>query len=317
MRHLRSLFDLNPDELRTILSVGQQLHRRLADGDRPQLLSGYVLGLLFEKPSLRTRLSFEAGMSQLGGSSLFLGRDVGWGSREAPSEFTRVLGQYLDVVVCRAKSHASVEELASFDALPVINGLTDLSHPCQAMADALTVAGRFGSLTDRKIVFVGDGNNVARSLALICAMLQMRFTIAVPKGYEIDQPWLERIRERYPDARIEQVHDPRAAVSDADAIYTDVWTSMGQEAEKARREAAFAAYKIDRALLADAPSHAIVLHCLPAIRGAEIEGEVIDCDQSWIIEQAGNRMHAQKALLMWILRPDWCASHGDPSWMVD
>ncbi|EMI52745.1 ornithine carbamoyltransferase [Rhodopirellula sallentina] len=305
MRHLLTLFDLTPDELKSILATANYLKAELRAGKRPPILDRYTLALLFEKPSLRTRVSFETGMTQLGGNSLFLGEDVGWGKREAPSDFTNVLGQFVDAVACRAKQHDRVEQLASFDAMPVINSLTDLSHPCQAIADVLTIQEAFGSLDNRHLVFVGDGNNVSRSLALACAMLDLRFTLACPKGYELDDEWLGRIKERYPNAKIQQISDPKEAVRDADAIYTDVWTSMGQEAESKIRRKAFANYQINDDLMEAAPSTARVLHCLPAVRGEEITDDVIDGPQSDVINQAGNRMHAQKALLVFLLRPEW------------
>ena len=309
MQHLLTLFDISADDLKRILTTASFLKARLLAGQRPAILQRYVLAMLFEKPSLRTRVSFESGIAQLGGTSLFLGQDVGWGKRESPSDFTHVLGEFVDAVACRSKSHQRLEQLASFDAMPVINALTDVSHPCQAMADALTLQELFGSLEDQHVVFVGDGNNVANSLALISAMLGMRFTLACPDGYEIDPDWLTRIRERYPEASIERVADPRAAVAEADAIYTDVWTSMGQEAEAAARKKAFARFQVIADLLAAAPEHVRVLHCLPAVRGEEITDEVIDGPHSAVIAQAGNRMHAQKALLVWLLNPAWIDEH--------
>ena len=236
---------------------------------------------------------------------VFLGEDVGWGKRESPADFTHVLGEFVDAVVCRAKAHQRVEQLAEFNALPVINGLTDLCHPCQAIADVLTIGESLGDFTGKHLVFVGDGNNVAHSLALICAMLKMKFTLACPDGYEMSKDWVARVMKQYPNASLERTADPRAAVSDADAIYTDVWTSMGQEAESAARKAAFSDYQVSGALMAAAPSHARVLHCLPAVRGEEITDEVIDGPQSDVIVQAGNRMHAQKGLLVWMLNRPW------------
>ena len=305
MRHLLTLFDLTTDELHRVMETALYLKRRLAQGERPPVLERRVLALLFQKPSLRTRVSFESGIAQLGGSSLFLGADVGWGKREAPSDFTQVLGQFVDVVACRAKLHGDVEQLASFNAMPVINSLTDLSHPCQAIADALTIRELFGDTRGRHLVFVGDGNNVARSLALISAMLGMSFTLSCPDGYQIDDAWLSRIRNRYPTAQVRCIVDPREAVSHADAIYTDVWTSMGQEAETARRKEAFLPYQLNAKLMAAAPKHARVLHCLPAVRGEEITNQVIDGPASAVILQAGNRMHAQKGLLVWLLNHTW------------
>ncbi|MEM9825608.1 MAG: ornithine carbamoyltransferase [Planctomycetota bacterium] len=309
MQHFISLFDLTPDELRLILDTAVRLKSGLAAGERPDVLKNRVIALLFEKPSLRTRVSFETGMKQMGGDSLFLGDDVGWGKREPPADFTRVLGQFVDAVVCRAKSHQRVTELAQFDAVPVVNGLTDLCHPCQAIADLLTIRETFGDLAGRHMVFVGDGNNVSHSLALAAAMVGMRFTLARPSGYELDGQWLAKVLLRYPDAAIGQLESATQAVADADVIYTDVWTSMGQEAESAKRLRDFANHQVNAKLMAAAPQHARLLHCLPAVRGEEVTAEVIDGSQSDIIRQAGNRMHAQKALLVWLLNRPWISEN--------
>lgn len=305
MQHLLSLFDISESDLKQILATASHLKSGLARGERPPVLERRVLALLFEKPSLRTRVSFETGIAQLGGSSLFLGEDVGWGKRESPADFTQVLGQFVDAVVCRTKQHERATQLASFNAMPVINGLTDLCHPCQALADVLTIREAFGTEVGKHVVFVGDGNNVSGSLALISAMLGMNFTLACPEGYQLDSSWLEQVIQRYPEASIEQTSDVRTAVKTADAIYTDVWTSMGQEEETAIRKKAFADYQVNSELMAEAPEHARILHCLPAVRGEEITDEVIDSDQSDVIAQAGNRMHAQKGLLVWLLNRKW------------
>lgn len=305
MQHLLSLFDTSESDLKQILATASHLKSGLARGERPPVLERRVLALLFEKPSLRTRVSFETGIAQLGGSSLFLGEDVGWGKRESPADFTQVLGQFVDAVVCRTKQHERATQLASFNAMPVINGLTDLCHPCQALADVLTIREAFGTEVGKHVVFVGDGNNVSGSLALISAMLGMKFTLACPEGYQLDSSWLEQVIQRYPEASIEQTSDVTTAVKTADAIYTDVWTSMGQEEETAIRKKAFAAYQVNSELMAEAPEHARILHCLPAVRGEEITDEVIDSDQSDVIAQAGNRMHAQKGLLVWLLNRKW------------
>ncbi len=305
MQHFRTLFDISRDDLKRILATATDLKSRLESGDRPPVLQRKVLALLFEKPSLRTRVSFESGIAQLGGTSLFLGEEVGWGKRESYDDFARVLGEYVDVVVCRAKSHDRVEQFASLNLVPVINGLTDLSHPCQAIADALTIQEAFGDLAGRRVVFVGDGNNVARSLLLVSAMLGMSFTLACPDGYAIDQAWCDRVIKAYPDAKISQIRDPNEAVVDADVIYTDVWISMGQESEQAERRQVFSDYRVDEKLLRLAPRHARLLHCLPAVRGQEITDGAIDGPQSDVIRQAGNRMHAQKGLLVWLLAREW------------
>ncbi|MCD0460514.1 ornithine carbamoyltransferase [Roseiconus lacunae] len=309
MQHFNSLFDISCDDLKLILQTAKVVKSKLKAGERPDVLHNRVVALLFQKPSLRTRVSFESGIAQLGGSSLFLGDDVGWGKRESASDFTKVLGQFIDAVVCRANRHESVTQLSSYNAVPIINGLTDLCHPCQALADVMTIDEAFDGYEGKHLVFVGDGNNVANSLALICAMLDMRFTLACPKGYEMDRQWVERMAKEYPKADITTTSDATAAVATADAIYTDVWISMGQEAEAAERRSAFADYQVNEKLMAAAPSSARVLHCLPAVRGEEITDGVIDGSQSSVIDQAGNRMHAQKGLLVWLLARDWIAKN--------
>ncbi|MEY4565999.1 MAG: Ornithine carbamoyltransferase [Planctomycetota bacterium] len=300
MRHLTTLFDISPSELCEILRLAHALKKLWREEKRPALLAGRVLALLFEKPSLRTRVSFEAGMTQLGGAAMFLGQDVGWQKREKTSDFIQVLGQYADFIVCRAKAHTTVDELASYNAVSVINGLTDLSHPCQAIADLMTMEEICGNVKGKQLTFVGDGNNVARSLALICAMSGMRFKLLGPEAHYLDTPWLNRIRERYPQADIEQTHDAKIAMKNADFVYTDVWVSMGQEEETQERLRTFRNYQLNRALMDLAAKHAKVLHCLPAHRGEEIAEEVIDGPQSAIVQQAGNRMHGQKGLLVWL-----------------
>ncbi len=306
MRHLVSLFDISQQEFQTILSLSAQLKQLLERGCRPPLLHRRVLALLFEKPSLRTRVSFEAGIQQLGGAAMFLGDEVGWKSRESTADFVRVLSQYADFIVCRAKSHGSVEELASYSSVPIINGLTDLSHPCQALADVLTMQQVCGSLSGKTVTFVGDGNNVARSLAVASAMVGMRFRLLGPANYRISEASIANILKRYPHADIVQHDAPKEMLSDADFVYTDVWTSMGQEAEAAERRAAFAPFQVNCELMALTSPNCRVLHCLPARRGEEITDDVMDSKSSVVIEQAGNRMHAQKGLLVWLaLQHGW------------
>ncbi len=300
MRHLISLFDLSQQELHTILNLSEQVKSLLLAGRRPPWLQGRVLAMLFEKPSLRTRVSFEAGIGQLGGTAMFLGQEVGWQSREATSDFVRVLAQYVDYVVCRAKSHDSVQDLASYNVVPIINGLTDQAHPCQALADLLTMRQACGPLSGRQLTFVGDGNNVARSLALGCAMVGMRFRLLGPRDYFMPPGTVDAIIERYPNADIDQSDRPQVGLAQADFCYTDVWTSMGQEAEMKLRQAAFGPFQLNAQLLKHAGAGCQVLHCLPARRGEEITDEVIDSKSSLIVEQAGNRMHAQKGLLIWL-----------------
>lgn len=300
-RHLLDLFELSNVEVERVLELSAQLKVNFQRGIRQPLLPGRVMALLFEKPSLRTRVSFETAMMHLGGNTLFLGADVGWGKREPTADFARVLSSYVDVIVVRAFRHQDVEELASYSKQPVVNGLTDLAHPCQALADLLTIREIHGSLRDRRLAYVGDANNVAASLAVACAKLGVRFAIASPPGYQFDAAFLARLRQAEPGFEVEQTVDPREAVRGAHAVYTDVWTSMGQEAERETRLAAFARYQVDAPLFKLADPSACFLHCLPAHRGEEVAAEVIDGPRSTVLQQAENRMHAQKGLLAWLL----------------
>lgn len=301
MRHVLTLFELSTEEIKRIFAISTDLKANLARGVREQILPGRVLAMLFEKQSLRTRVSFEAGMAHLGGTSLFLGADVGWGKRESIADFASVLGQYADAIVCRANSHAKVEELAKFAGCPVINGLTDKAHPCQALADVFTLQEHFGSLAGRKLAFVGDANNVANSLAVCCGKLDMQFAIASPAGYQLDKTFLAELQRHVPNLKLTQTTDPIEAVKESCAVYTDVWASMGQEAEQEVRAKAFAPYQVNAKLMSHAPKEARFLHCLPARRGEEVADEVIDGPQSSVIEEAANRMHVQKGLLAWLL----------------
>jgi ornithine carbamoyltransferase len=301
MRHVLTLFELSSAEIERVFQISADLKRNLQRGVREQLLAGRVMGMLFEKQSLRTRVSFEAGMAHLGGTSLFLGHDVGWGKRESIADFASVLGQYVDVIVCRANSHAKVEQLAEYSGCPVINGLTDKAHPCQALADLFTLEEHFGHLAGRKMAFVGDSNNVAASLAVCCGKLGMEFAIASPRGYQFDEAFLAALQKNVPGMKLTQTLDPAEAVRGACAIYTDVWASMGQEAEQEIRAKAFAPYQVNAKLMRLAPREASFLHCLPARRGEEVTDEVIDGPQSLVIPEAGNRMHVQKGLLAWLL----------------
>jgi len=299
-RHLVSLFDLTTQEIEQIFAIARDLKAKLSNGIREPLLPGRVLAMLFEKPSLRTRASFEAGIVHLGGSSMFLGADAGWGQRESTADFGRVLSEFADAIVCRAKEHRKVEELVEHCSCSVINGLTDWCHPCQALADLLTLEERHGTLQGLKFTYVGDANNVARSLAIACGKLGVDFHIACPAAYQFDEPFLERMRQELPDATLTACEDPAAAVTDAHAVYTDVWASMGQEAEEQERAAAFADYQVNGQLMQHAPD-AVFLHCLPARRGMEVTDEVMDGPQSAVVQQAGNRMHAQKGVLAFLL----------------
>jgi ornithine carbamoyltransferase len=305
MRHFIAVSDLTADELSGLIRRAAEMKAARAAGRHELLLPGRCMALLFEKPSLRTRVSFEAAMEQLGGSCIFVNAsEVGLGTRETIPDFARVMSQYVDVLVARVFQHRHVVELSTHATVPVINGLSDLAHPCQALADLLTAHELFGPIAGRTIAFVGDGNNVARSLAVGCYTLGARFLLAAPEGYEFSKAFLDRLRQKPGAGSVDVLRDPSAAVRNADVVYTDVWTSMGQEAETERRREAFAAAPITATLLRAAPAHAKVMHCLPAHRGEEITDEVIDGPQSVVIAQAANRLHAQKSLIVWLLSPE-------------
>jgi len=261
--------------------------QRLSGVKNGQILAGKTLAMIFEKKSLRTRVSFEQAMYDLGGQAINLARDeIGLGERESAADIVRVLSGMVHGVCARVFEHEKLVELAEYSDIPIINALSDESHPCQALADALTIMDEFGrDVAGRTVAYVGDGNNVARSLAAICGKLSMNFVIASPPGYELD------------DTSIETTADARQAVRSADVIYTDTWVSMGQETEKERRKAIFADYQVNQELVDAASDHAIVLHCLPAYRGMEISGDVIEGPASRVFAQAHNRLHAQKGLL--------------------
>ncbi len=302
MRHLISVSDLKCAEIERIFAISADLKSKQQQGLRESLLPGRVMALLFEKPSLRTRVSFEAAMIHLGGSSLFLGEDVGWNNgRESVADFARVLSEYSDVIVMRAKAHRTVVELAEHCTCSVINGLTDREHPCQALADLFTMREQFGKLHGLKLAFIGDGNNVARSLAIGCGRLGIRFHLAAPSEYHFCADTLAALRQHAPNLELTMGSDPSAAVRDAAVVYTDVWTSMGQEAEGQRRRRDFAPYQVNAALMAQAPRDAVFMHCLPARRGEEVTDEVIDSPQSVVVREAANRMHVQKGILAWLL----------------
>jgi ornithine carbamoyltransferase len=300
-RHLLTLADVSAAEIQRIFSITEDLKSKFAQGLREPLLPGRVLTLLFEKQSLRTRVSFEAGMAHLGGSSMLLGDDAGFGKRESMADFSRVLSEMVDVVVLRAKKHATVTEFAKYSSCPVINGLTDFAHPCQALADLYTMREQFGSVDGLKLTWVGDGNNVACSLVEACGHLGVKISICTPAGYELEPAFIADTKKKIPGLQLETTSDPRLAVKDTSAIYTDVWASMGQEGESEQRKKDFADYQVNAKLMALAPKDAIFLHCLPAKRGEEVTDEVIDSPQSVVVAQAGNRMHVQKGILVWLL----------------
>ncbi|MFQ5880536.1 MAG: ornithine carbamoyltransferase [Dehalococcoidia bacterium] len=299
-RDLISIADLTPQELQQLI----QLAVRMKNGDGVHLLAGKTLALLFEKPSLRTRVSFEVAMRQMGGDSLYLSpQEVGLGSREPVADVARVLSRYVQGIAARTFAHATVVEVARYASVPVVNALSDREHPCQALADLLTIYEKKGGLRGVVLAFVGDGNNVATSLALAAAMAGMRFRIASPPGHQLPPAVVEQA-QGLADAAGGQVvcwQRPQEAVAGADVVYTDVWTSMGQEAEAERRRRDFAGYQVNGELMELAAPDAIVMHDLPAHRGEEIADEVIEGGQSVVFDQAENRMHAQKAVLALLL----------------
>ena len=300
MQHFLSIIQTTPQQLDHLFDVAFELRQqRLSGQPNKPILAGQTLALIFEKPSLRTRVSFEQAMLDLGGHAIRLGWDeVGLGKRETPADVARVLSGMVHGIMARVYEHQKLVDLATHSAVPVINALSDESHPCQALADVMTLIDEFGrDLTGRTLAFIGDGNNVAHSLAIICGKLGMNFILACPPGYELPAASTDRIKSHLPDMKFEMTHDVAEAARQADAIYADTWVSMGQEEEVAKRRKTFAAYQINDDLLAAAPDHAIVLHCLPAYRNVEITDEVIDGPRSRVFPQAHNRLHAQKGLL--------------------
>ena len=301
MRHLIVPEDLSAHDIEAIFAVAQDLETKYDAGLREPLLPGRVLALVFEKPSLRTRVSVEAAMVHLGGSSLFLGEDTGVSSsRESIADFGRILSEYVDAIVFRSKAHETIVALAAASSVPVINGLSDYCHPCQALADLYTLKSHVGRLGGHTLAFIGDGNNMARSLAVCCGLLGMRFVLAAPKAYQFDDAFRAHLRGLLPTADIEETTDPVAAVKGSACVYTDVWTSMGQEGERGARRAALEPYQVNQKLMRHSPN-ALFMHCLPARRGEEVTDEVIDGPQSVVVEEAANRMHVQKGLLAWLL----------------
>ncbi|WP_240374838.1 ornithine carbamoyltransferase [Bacillus piscicola] len=300
-RDLLTLLDFTTEEIQTLLTFAEQLKQN----PHQNMLPGQSLGMIFENASTRTRVSFEVGMTQLGGHSLFLSpRDLQIGRGEPVKDTANVLSRFVDAIMIRTNSHEMVEELATYAGVPVINALTDLYHPCQALADLLTVKEKKGKLEGLKAAFVGDGNNVAHSLMIACAKTGMDAALAVPEGYEPDPDvWkeIEKVAEEN-GTRLELTHSPADAVKEADMIYTDVWASMGFEEEQAKREEAFAGFQVSEELCANAKDDYMFLHCLPAHRGEEVEASIIDGPHSYVYDQAENRLHAQKAVLAAVMK---------------
>ena len=299
-RDFLSILDLSPETISRILSRA----RGMATQPATPVLAGKTVALLFEKPSLRTKASFHVAAHQLGCYSFYMGPDeVGLGVREAISDVAPVLSRYVDCIVARVFSHSNLEELGKHASVPVINALSDWEHPCQILADLQTIRQHKGSTQGLKIVFVGDGNNVARSLCLGAASVGANFAIASPPGYSLDEKTLSQARQRASAGDVVSLVDPREAVSGADVVYTDAWTSMGQEAEAEKRRGDFKGYTVDQDLLSCASEHAILMHPLPAHYGEEVLPGMLDHPQSVALDQAENRLHAQKALLEFIMGP--------------
>lgn len=295
-----SLADLTATELAELLDLAVRLKQEWKAGGNAPILHGKTLAMVFTKPSLRTRVSFEMGMRHLGGHALYIAPDeIQLGKRESVPDVARVLSRYVDGIMARVFAHADVVALAQYSRVPVINGLSDLTHPCQGLADLLTIIEHKGGVKGVTIAYVGDANNVANSLAYGGALLGAHVRIGAPQGYWLQPDVAQRAMEfaAASGGSLTQVTDPREAVRGADVVYTDVWTSMGQEAEAAKRALVFPPYQVNSALMSQARHDAIVLHCLPAHRGAEITDDVADSAQSALWDQAENRMHAQKAIL--------------------
>ena len=299
MQNFTSISDTSYVDLRHALDVAVKLKVEFKSSRRnAALLAGKVLAMIFEKPSLRTRVSFSVAIHHLGGQSLMLrNEEVGLGIREPVQDIARVLSGMCDGIIARTFEHAKILTLARYATVPVINALTDYSHPCQAMADLMTIQEHFGSLKGRTIAFIGDSNNVSRSLAIACGRFGMRYVLACPGSYALGRDEIDRIMTQVPDMEFLTPADPREAVREADVLYTDTWISMGQESERSKRLKDFAGFCIDDHLLAAAPPQAIVMHCLPAYRGLEISESVLEGPRALIFQQAENRLHFQKGLL--------------------
>ena len=304
MKDFLAVSDLSSSEVQSLLDLAVELKKEYFDkGNRP-LFRGKVLGMIFQKPSLRTRVSFDMAMRHMGGDALYLSpSEIGLGQRESIADVARVLSGYVQALMARVFAHSDVVELARWSSIPVVNGLSDYNHPCQAMADALTIRERFGRQTRLNVSYVGDGNNVAVSLMQVCAKLGWNFSIACPEGYDLDAGAVDLARgaAKESGSTLAFLRDPHAAVREAQVIYTDTWTSMGQEQEAVKRQMVFPPYQVNAALVAEAAQDVIVMHCLPAHRNQELTDEVADGPHSVIFPQAHNRLHAQKAILARLL----------------
>jgi ornithine carbamoyltransferase len=303
MSHFLSIQDLEPAAVPRLFRLAADLKAQGKARERQARLPGRTLALVFEKPSLRTRVTFEVAMVHLGGAAVYLGaQEIGLGRRESPADVARNLSRWVDAIAARVFAHGTVQELARHASVPVINALSDLEHPCQALADFFTLWERGLDLSRIRIAFVGDGNNVCHSVLLLAAIVGTSVTVAAPPGFEPDARVVEECRRR--GGRVTITTEAREAVEGADVVYTDVWVSMGQEQERERRLEAFQRYQVNERLLRFAGSRAVVMHCLPAHRGEEITDEVLDGERSAVLDQAENRLHAQKAVLLHLLAAD-------------
>jgi ornithine carbamoyltransferase len=300
MRHFLEIADWSTSELDHLIRLAVQLKLEWQSGGNRPVLGGKVLAMVFQKPSLRTRVSFDVAMLHLGGHALYLSpAEIGLGQRESIADIARVLSSYTQGIMARVFDPSHITDLAKWSTVPVINGLSDHSHPCQALADMLTIYEHFGQLRGLKVAYVGDSNNVTRSLAQAAARFGMQMSIASPAGYQFDEDSIDAIAQL--GLNVQTTYDPKVAVAGADVIYTDTWTSMGQEKEAEERRKVFPPFQVNDTLLAKAPKHAVVLHCLPAHRGEEITNDVADGSQSLLFAQAENRLHAQKAILVQVM----------------
>jgi ornithine carbamoyltransferase len=300
MKHFLAVSDLSSVEVQDLLDLAIKLKKEYFKKGNPPLFKGKVLGMIFQKPSLRTRVSFDMAMRHCGGDALYLSpNEIGLGKRESIADIARVLSGYVQGLMARTFDHAHVLELARWSEIPVVNGLSDYNHPCQGMADALTIQEKFGKARGLNVAYVGDANNVAVSLMHACAKLGWNFTIGNPEGYDISPKAVDIAKETANEtgSKLNFVRDPHQAVKGAQVIYTDTWTSMGQEEETAKREKVFPPYQVNAGLVGEADKDVIVMHCLPAHRNHELTNDVADGPHSVIFQQAHNRLHAQKAIL--------------------
>ncbi|MDF1520228.1 MAG: ornithine carbamoyltransferase [Brevefilum sp.] len=307
MKHFLDIADFSQQEINELLDLSVKLKKELKSGIFRPILKNKVLAMVFQKPSLRTRVSFDMAMRTLGGDALYLSpQEIGLGKRESIADVARVLSGYVQVIMARVFSHDHILELAKWSQVPVINGLSDYNHPCQAMADALTIYEEFGDLTGRTVSYIGDGNNVAVSLMKVVTKLGADFRIANPEDYDMPESDIQLGKKfaAIAGGSVTTMHDPKEAAEGADVIYTDTWTSMGQEEEAKKREKVFPPYQVNQSIVNLAKPEVIVMHCLPAHRGQEITDEVADGPHSRLFEQAENRMHAQKAILVDLLGGD-------------